>query len=467
MKPGVLHRDNIRSLRNACGGNPDAMAAKVKQFLESKPDDPKHLDAENFSFKEIAQALGGDVDTHSAGPVFREAVAASQFNVLVGVLVSTKVMDAYKTYTGVVDQLISPFSSNLETDKVPGAYLTGSLSNVGEGAEYPQVADIKDKWVEIGHQKRGLILNITDEAVRFDRTGLVMREAAKLGDRMGRDRESRIMKVIQDTALPYKAWYPSGTQEDLYQHAAGSTSHTYDNLTTDALNDYTDVSALFTLLRSMKDDNGDPIDVLPQILLVPVSLQIKAARVIMNEVLAGGTNNEYNVLKWVLPTTFKILAHPDLDAVKAPVPGTWATSKSSSSRRSSSRPRSSPASTGIPMRTPGARISWRATRSATTPWSGRRTTSSWASPRAKSKPTRSRTRRVLAVLLGRWGGGPQTRRPWFLRGHEKFPIVRAAYGEQNLHLRRRQSPVVHGGQLGYPARQWRHGHHRGGVVLHL
>jgi len=313
MKFGVLHRDNIRALREACGGDPMAMKAKIEATLGLPADDPKHLGVDNFSLREIAEGLGGDVRPFSDAPVFAEAASASQFNTLVGVLVSTKVMQAYTPFTVIVDQLVTQFTSTQESDRVPGAYIAGSLEDVGEGAEYPHTADIKEKYVTISHQKRGLILDVTDEAVRFDRTGLVMREAVKLGQRMGRDRESRIMKIVQDVTS-YKAWYPSGSQEDLYQNAAGSASHTYDNLTTDALADYTDVTPLFTLLRLMKDENGDPIHVMPEILLVPVTLQVTAARVIMNDVLAGGTNNERNALKFVLPGTFKVLAHPDLDA---------------------------------------------------------------------------------------------------------------------------------------------------------
>jgi len=312
MKMGVLHRDVIRAFSKKCGNNFGLMESIITQRLESKPEDPEHLTPENFSFREMAEGLGGDLRHHSGQPVFQEAVSASQFSTIVGVLVSTKVMTAYQRYTEIVDQLVTKFTSTMETDKVPGAYLSGSLEDVGEGAPYPHTADIKEKYVEIGHQKRGLILDVTDEAIRFDRTGLVLREAGKLGEKMGRDRESRIMKIIQD-ATGYKAWYPSGTQEGLYQNAAGSDSHTYDNLVADVLADYTDVNTLWTLLRLMKDDSGDPIDVMPNVLLVPVALQIVASRIIMNDVLAGGTNNERNVLKVVLPANFKILAHPDLD----------------------------------------------------------------------------------------------------------------------------------------------------------
>ena len=311
MKVGVLHRDVIRAFAAKCGNNMTLLKESVELLLNKKPEDPESLRPENFSLREIAEGLGGDVRPYSPDPVFKEAVSASQFNTIVGTLVSDRVMDAYLPFTKVIDQLVTQFTSTMETDKVPGAYLTGDLMNVDEGALYPHTADIKEKYVSISHGKRGLILDVTDEAIRFDRTGLVLREASKLGERMGRDRESTGMKVIQDVTS-YKAWYPSGTQEDLYQNAAGSTSHTYDNLVTDALSDYTDVNALWTLMRLMKDENGDPIDVAPKILLAPVTLSVTARNLINNTFIWASTAQP--AIANPFANAFTVIDHPDLDA---------------------------------------------------------------------------------------------------------------------------------------------------------
>lgn len=311
MKVGVLHRDVIRAFAKSCGNNYPLMESIISKRLHLPPENDSALTTENFSFREIAEGLGGDVRVHSPEPVFKEAVSSTQFATIVGTLLSTKVMDSYTPYTKIVDQLVTPFTSVLETDKVPGGYLTGSLVSVGEGAEYPHTADIKEQYVSITHDKRGLILDVTDEAVRFDRTGIVMREAGKLGDTMGRDRESRIMKMIQDIT-GYKSWYPSGSQEDLYQNAAGSTNHTYDNLVTDVLTDYTDVNALWTLIRLMKDQNGDPIDVIPRILLVPVTLSVTARNLINNAFIWASTAQP--AIANPFANAFTVLDHPDLDA---------------------------------------------------------------------------------------------------------------------------------------------------------
>ena len=310
MKVGVLHRDVIRAFAKSCGNNYALMESTISKRLALPPEHEDHLTKENFSIKEVAEGLGGDVRPYSGEPVFHEAVAASQFSTIVGTLVSTQVMDAYTPYTKIVDQLVSKFTSTMEIDKVPGAYLEGNLGNVGEGSEYPHTADIKEKYVEIGHQKRGLILDVTDEMIRFDRTGLVMQRAAGFGEKMGRDREQNIMKVIQDVTS-FKAWYPSGSQEDLYQNAAGSASHTYDNLVADVMTDYTDIQSLWTILRLMKDENGDPIDVRPTQLLVPVALSITAQNIIRNAFIFASTAQP--AIANPFANAFQILDHPDLD----------------------------------------------------------------------------------------------------------------------------------------------------------
>lgn len=312
MKVGVLHRDVIRAFAKKCGQNYPLMESIIEERLTLPPEHKDHLDPENFSFREIADALGGDVRPQSPAQVFSEAVSASQFNTLVGTLLSRKIIDSYMPTTPVIDQLVTPFTSNLETDTIPGGYLNAPFVSVGEGAEYAHVADVKEKYVTITHDKRGVILDVTDEAIRFDRTGIVLREAGKMGELMGRDRESTGMKVVQDVA-GYEAWYPSGSQEDLYQNAAGSTNHTYDNLVTDALSDYTDLEALDALLGVIKDENGNPINVEPKILLVPRALRTNAMLIVENAFLYNGTTAQYQI-KNPFANRFQVLSHPDLDA---------------------------------------------------------------------------------------------------------------------------------------------------------
>jgi hypothetical protein len=292
----MFHRKQIKKLLQEAG-NARAAACVMEHRFNLPDSDPRRWSPEDFSLKEMAEACGGDTSQAAYlqdKPIFSEAVGASQFQTLVGTLLSKIVMDAYQAEIRVADKIYAKFNSSLETDTIPGGYIAGTLEEVKEGGLYPHTADILEKYVTMGHGKKGLILDITEESVRFDRSGIVMREAVKLGQRMAVDRESRALNTFQDITN-YKAWYPSGTQADLYQNAQGAgDAHEYDNLITEALADYTDIDALWTLLKLMKDDNGDPMVVDPKILFVPVTLFVTATRIIKNTVLSGASNAEMN-----------------------------------------------------------------------------------------------------------------------------------------------------------------------------
>ncbi len=304
----MLNRHNIRRfIENKCGGKIDIAAKKIEEQLNLKETDKDYLSVDDFSLREIAEGCG--IDTSGSECTFSEATTASQFSILVGILLSKVVMRAYEAAAKVGDKLVTPFPSRLEIDTIPGAYLVGDMEDIPEGGPYPHLADVKEQNVPIGHGKRGLILDITDEAVRFDRTGLVMREAGQMGEIMALDRETEILNKVQDIT-GFKAWNPSGTNADLYQNAQGDAIHDLDNLTTDALTNYQDVQALWTLLRLMQNDNGKYINVVPKILLVPVALQIVATRIIKNEVLPGAANIEKNPFA----NAFEIVSSPLLDA---------------------------------------------------------------------------------------------------------------------------------------------------------
>ncbi len=235
---------------------------------------------EDFSIKEIFEAVG-----------------PSTMPIITGTLISKKVMDAYELAKKTLDQLVTPFNSNLEIDKVPGSYDdSGGLQKVTPGEPYPHTGDIKEKYVQIGGEKRGEILDITEEMVTFDQTGLVMMQAAKFGERAAQDREKRGMLTIQDVQYQggdYYAWYPNGTRVAIYSTST-TKPHYQSNQITNALADHTDIDAANVLQGLMKAENGDPIVSQSKILLTPVALETTAKRLMGNQYLVGGTNEEIN-----------------------------------------------------------------------------------------------------------------------------------------------------------------------------
>ena len=274
------------------GGFEAFVAESLPVFLngDASNDFQPFLRPDEFSMLEIYEACGD-------ARVVYEDVNTTQFDVIMTSLLSKQVLTAYTEEPGIIDLLVTPFSSSLLVDTIPGAFLKGNIEDVAEGMPYPHSMDIKDKWVTIGHNKRGVILDITEEALRFDQTGLVMRKAMLLGQKAARDRESEGLKTIMDIT-GYQGWNPSGTTTTVFADA-GAAPHVYDNLVVNILADYTDLDDANNLFGLMKDDDGDPITIRPTTLLVPTGLEPMATRLISNAMLPGISgssvgNNEVN-----------------------------------------------------------------------------------------------------------------------------------------------------------------------------
>lgn len=216
-----------------------------------------------------------------------EAVDSTAFPLITGKLISKKIMDAFTARKKVGDQLVDPFTSKQKVDKIPGGYEEGSMKKVSEGMPYQHTGDIQEKWVQIKGDKYGKILDITEETIMFDQTGLVMRQAKAIGEGAAEFREKHILNTIQDL-VGYRAYHPSGVQTALYSSGHG-------NIITNKLEDHTDLNAAMVKLGLMKRENGDPIDVIGQlVLLVPVALDMIGNALYKNTVLIGGANAQQN-----------------------------------------------------------------------------------------------------------------------------------------------------------------------------
>lgn len=216
-----------------------------------------------------------------------ESVDVSQFPTLTATLVEKKVIQAFNAFPGIGDQLVTPFNSTLEISKVPGADIKSNFRDIEAGMPYHHDADIEEKWIQIAGKKRGDILDITEEAILHDQTGLILREAGRFGLQGAIDREKKIMYTIQDATVAnvnYYAFYPSGTRVPIYSGTVAVT-HPYSNLLDHALQHWTDLDHAKTLFTTMRDVQGEPIWVEPKILLVPKALETVAKRLIVNSLL--------------------------------------------------------------------------------------------------------------------------------------------------------------------------------------
>lgn len=283
-----LHESARTRLRGA-GLDPDRRGRGMRlDFVTLREDlrnllDPKWCDknnkvalkCEDFSIQELYH--------------FCESVDVTQFPVITATLVEKKVIDAFNNMPTVGDKLVTKFPSKLQISKVPGADLSLNMRDIEPGMPYHHDADIAEHYVQVEGKKRGDILDITEEAILFDQTGLVLREAEKFGKKAALDRERKILYTIQDATVGgvnYYAYYPSGSRVALYSGAVALT-HVYSNLMDHALQHWTDLDHAKTMFTAMRDNTGDPILVEPKILLLPKAKETVGKRLIANTMVPG------------------------------------------------------------------------------------------------------------------------------------------------------------------------------------
>jgi hypothetical protein len=316
-----FHEDTLSEIKSS-GHDPNTYRKGARlDFVVMKNRLKRQLDPESTKADGKTLLLAEDA---SIQELFRfcEAVDVTQFPVLTSTLIEKKVIDAFNAFPKIGDQLVTPFQSKLQVSKIPGADLSSNLRDVEPGMPYHHDADIAEKYVQIEGKKRGDILDITEEAIMFDQTGLVMREAARFGEQAAIDREKKILYTIQDATVNnvnYYAYYPSGTRVAIYSGTVAVT-HPYSNLIDHRLQHWTDLDAAKTQFTTMRDARGEPIFVMPQILLVPKALETIAERLIMNALLPaarigqtvpGDSPMEANPFA----NKYKVLSSPYLDIV--------------------------------------------------------------------------------------------------------------------------------------------------------
>lgn len=242
------------------------------------------LQANDFSIRELAEALipdGGKwvrgLDPRQdAGVRIMEAdgVDATAFSNVTAQVVYSKIMESYEQEAFAASKLVETIPTRMDGEKIPGATpIADPDFVVAPGTPYPNVG-FSEEYVETPQtEKRGLIVPITREAIFFDRTHLILRRAAEVGETLGLNKEKRILDVIVGAANPY---VQNGTAYDTYQ-----TSGPWVNeLAGNELVDWTDVDAAEQMLAEIVDPTtGEPVLVKANTVLVTPAYRHAAHRV--------------------------------------------------------------------------------------------------------------------------------------------------------------------------------------------
>ncbi len=224
----------------------------------------KHLRPEDFSIRDLAEALVPDgsewvrsLDPRSGGMSLMEGsdgVDMTAFQNIASQVVHAKILDAYTQESFVVSKLVDTVPTRLDGEKIPGiSRVSSSDSEVGAGMPFPRLGFGEDYIETPSTTKHGFIVPVTKEAIFFDRTNLVLRRAAEVGEVLGLNKEKRLLDLVVGATNNYK-W--QGTSYDTYQSSAPWVN----TLAANELVDWTNVDAAEQLLAEILDPNtGEPV----------------------------------------------------------------------------------------------------------------------------------------------------------------------------------------------------------------
>lgn len=218
-----------------------------------------------------------------------DAVDHAAFSNIVGQIEFTSVLQGFNQPAFIGDRLVRVVPTDIqEEEKVPGISHIGDESEqVGETEKYPEVG-VSEEWVTTPEKiKHGFICSLTVEAVRGDKTGILIQRCQNGALMMGINREKEILDVVTGVSTLYRR--NGGAAQATYGNT--HTEGDFDNLDSITLQDWTDIEAALLLFDAMVDPNtGEPIILGQTQVLVPSALLHTARRILSATEIREVTN---------------------------------------------------------------------------------------------------------------------------------------------------------------------------------
>lgn len=216
-----------------------------------------------------------------------DVVDTGTFANITGQIMFSKIKEAYTSpeflWSQLVDQQQTPFPYG---ERIPGVGPVGDrMAEVGEGEQYP-TAGLNEEYIDVpATKKKGVIVNVTREAVVYDRTGLVLKEAANQAYSYGVQLEKKVMATVTGQT-GYNNYKRNGVATNTYLQSGA-----YINQVASTLTDWTSIQTLELLADAITNPNtGEPIILEAANLLVPSALKRTANRILMSSEVAHVDN---------------------------------------------------------------------------------------------------------------------------------------------------------------------------------
>lgn len=199
--------------------------------------------------------LGREKPTGLALTEAGQPVVSTTFSNITGQLMFSEIRRGFEAEEFVFGPLLPVMRSKIKgTETVPGITPIGEQSQaVNEGQEYPSVGINEEYFTLPQAVKRGMKIEITEETLFFDLTGLIVSRAAEIGRFLGLKREIEVCDIIIGQTNNY---IRNGTSTNTFLTAGAYVN----NQTSMDLVDWTDIEGAELLLMGILDPTtGYPI----------------------------------------------------------------------------------------------------------------------------------------------------------------------------------------------------------------
>ena len=299
-----MNRDSLKSLYEKHGEK--RFAAEVVNLINTDV-----ITESNFSLGALWSAMGepslrpnpinmSSKVTESDFDI-EEALDSTAFPKITGALINKVVQAAYELEYGVADQLVTKIPSSVKDETIVGFSEDAGMQEIEEGMPY-QEGSLSEKYHKIYNRKFGRVISLTEEMVKFDQTGQMIRRAKMIGEAAKSKKERIILDAVLGlvTSGNNASWRPAGSAVTLYSDTSADpySDDTQDNLGGITLADETDLDEANALFGAFTDEYGLPMIITPKILLTGMALRGTANKICYSgqSVVATapvGSNNLY------------------------------------------------------------------------------------------------------------------------------------------------------------------------------
>jgi hypothetical protein len=190
-----------------------------------------------------------------------EAINTGDFSQIIGQINYGTVQRQLELPALIGNQLCTEVPAETQgQEQIPGvAMLTDQAQEVGEGEDYPKITTSAHTITAPKKVKTGFMIEVTEEVIAEEKTGLLMEQMSRGGEVMGINEERDTLATVLGitTSFIWNEGAPQATYADSH------TGFTLDNLiASNALVDYTDIAVVEAAFDAVVDPaTGEPVSI--------------------------------------------------------------------------------------------------------------------------------------------------------------------------------------------------------------